>query len=212
MQIRRGARRPGMVFDVCPGSCYHLAMVLGMIHEARLSMLVFLVAVACFGLAACGAPATSSSFGPLPTTLGTRSTALARTPTPQPATDEEAIRQLILLEGQGVVSQDIGGLMNLWAPEAVIADGKHTPENPNDDARWRGRDAIRERYVVLVFPGNPNVDSPADVKVVIDGDKATATSTTQIGAETSPGGDRWDFVRRDGRWWITGLTYNLEPK
>jgi len=205
MKCTRGARRPGIVFDVCPGSCYHLAMVLGMIHEARLSMLGFLVAVACFGLAACGAPATSSSLGPRPTTL-------ARTPTPQPATDEEAIRQLILLEGQGVVSQDIGGLMNLWSSEAVVADAKHTPDNPNDDARWRGRDAIRERYVVLVFPGNPSLVSPTDVKIVIDGDKATATSTTQIGAETSPGGDRWDFVKRDGRWWITGLTYNLEPK
>ena len=43
---------------------------------------------------------------------------VALTPTPQPATAEEAIRQLILLEGQGVVGQDIGGLMNLWAPEA----------------------------------------------------------------------------------------------
>ena len=111
-----------------------------------------------------------------------------------------------------MVGQDIGGLMNLWAPEAVIADAKHTPDNPNDDARWRGRDAIRERYVVLVFPGNPSLVSPADVKIVIDGDKATAISTTRIGAETSPGGDRWEFVKRDGRWWITGLTYNLEPK
>ena len=203
-----------MVFDVCLGSCYHLDMVLGMIHEARLSMLVFLIAVACFGLTACGAPATSLGSQPASGSpaLGPRPTALARTPTPQPATDEEAIRQLILLEGQGVVGQDIGGLMNLWAPEAVIADVKHTPDNPNDDARWRGRDAIRERYVVLVFPGNPSLVSPADVKIVIDGDKAAATSTTQIGAETSPGGDRWDFVRRDGRWWIIGLTYNLEPK
>ena len=150
-----------------------------------------------------------ASLGPQPTLAAAT---LLHTPTPQPATAEEAIRQLILLEGQGVVGQDIGGLMNLWAPEAVIADAKHTPDNPNDDARWRGRDAIRERYVVLVFPGNPSLVSPADVKIVIDGDKATATSTTQIGAETSPGGDRWDFVKRDGRWWITGLTYNLEPK
>ena len=205
MQIRRGARRPGIVFDVCPGSCYHLHMALRMLHKARCYMLVFLSALVCLGLGACGAPATSSSLGPQPTTL-------ARTTTPQPATDEEAIRQLILLEGQGVVSQDIGGLMNLWTPEAVVADAKHTPDNPNDDARWRGRDAIRERYVVLVFPGNPSLVSPTDVKIVIDGDKATATSTTQIGAETSPGGDRWDFVKRDGRWWITGLTYNLEPK
>ena len=187
-------------------------MVLGMLHEARLSMVVFLVAGACFGLAACGAPATSPSLGSQPATLGPRPMALALTPTPQPATAEEAIRQLILLEGQGVVGQDIGGLMNLWSPEAVVADAKHTPDNLNDDARWRGRDAIRERYVVLVFPGNPSLISPADVSIVIDGDKATATSTTRIGAETSPGGDRWDFVRRDGRWWITGLTYNLEPK
>lgn len=203
MQIRRGARRPRIVFDVCSGSCYHLAMVLGMTHALRPSLVVFLGVLACFGLAGCGAPATS--LGPRPTTL-------ARTPTPQPATAEEAIRQLILLEGQGVVGQEIGGLLDLWAPEAVIADAKHTPDNPNDDARWRGRDAIRERYVVLVFPGNPSLVSPADVKIVIDGDKAAATSTTQIGAETSPGGDRWEFVKRDGRWWITGLTYNLEPK
>jgi len=186
-------------------------MVLRMMHKARRYLLVFLSAVVCSGLAACGAPATSPSLGSQPTTLGSRPTALARTPTPQPATDAEAIRQLILLEGQAVVSQDIDGLMNLWAPEAIVADAKHTSDNPNDDARWRGRDAIRERYVVLVFPGNPSRVSPADVKIVIDGDKAMATSTTQIGAETSPGGDGWEFVKRDGRWWIAALMYNLEP-
>lgn len=32
----------------------------------------------------------------------------------------------------------------------------------------------------------------------------------RIGREVSPGGDRWRFVRRDGRRWIAGLTYNLE--
>ena len=120
-------------------------------------MVVFLVVLACFGLAGCGAPRPRSARV---AALGPRPTVVALTPTPQPATAEEAIRQLILLEGQGVVGQDIGGLMNLWAPEAVIADAKHTPDNPNDDARWRGRDAIRERYVVLVFPGNPSLVQP----------------------------------------------------
>lgn len=152
---------------------------------------------------ACAAPV------PAPT-LGQKPTAVARVPTPQPATDEEAIRQLILLEGQGVVQQDIDGLMNLWAPEALVVDAKHTPDNPADDARWRGRDAIRERYVVLVFPGNPGSAGASDVQLVISGETATATSTTVIGGETSPGGDRWAFVRQDGRWWIAGLTYNLE--
>lgn len=157
-------------------------------------------------LTGCNPPPAARS-GPAP-----RPTPLPRTPTPQPESDEEAIRQLILLEGQGVVAQDIPGLMDLWAPDAVVIDAKHTPDNPDDDARWRGRDAIRERYVVLVFPGNPSVAAPVDIQVTITGDKATATSTTVIGSEIAPGGDRWEFVKRDGRWWIKNLTYNLEPK
>jgi ketosteroid isomerase-like protein len=131
---------------------------------------------------------------------------------PQPASDDEAIRQLIQLEGQMVVAQDIAGLMDLWAPDAVVTDARHTPANLDDDARWRGRDAIRERYVVLVFPGNPTSAGATDIQITIEGDTATATSTTVIGGEVSPGGDRWTFAKRDGRWWITGLTYNLEAK
>jgi len=134
------------------------------------------------------------------------------TPTAQPATDVEAIRQLILLEGQGVVRQDLAGLTNLWAPEAVITDAKHTPDQSADDARWPGRDAICQRYTVLVFPANPAVNSPTEIAIAIDGDRATAVSTTRIGQEVSPGGDRWSFVKREGRWWITELTYNLEPE
>ncbi len=139
-------------------------------------------------------------------------TPLLRTPTPQPESDEEAIRQLILLEGRGVVAQDIQGLMDLWAADGMVIDAKHTPDDPGDDARWRGRDAIRERYVVLVFPGNPSVVAPAEIQITITGDTAVATSTTVIGDEVAPGGDRWEFVKRDGRWWIKSLTYNLEPR
>lgn len=134
------------------------------------------------------------------------------TPTPQPVSDEEAIRSLILAEGQGVVAQDLAALMELWAADAVITDAKHTPANTADDARWRGRDAIRDRYVVLVFPGNPQQVQARDIHIEITGDVATATSTTVIGKEVSPGGDRWTFVKREGRWWISSLTYNLEPR
>ena len=135
----------------------------------------------------------------------------ASTRTPQPATDAEAIRNLIRLEGEGVVSQDLEGLMGLWAEDAVIADARHTPDDPGDDARWTGRDAIRERYVVLVFPGAPSSAGAREIELAIDGDLATAASTTVIGDEVAPMGDRWSFVKRDGRWWIAGLTYNLEP-
>jgi ketosteroid isomerase-like protein len=157
------------------------------------------------GAAACGAPPRSAPAArPAPTPTSP--------PTAQPATDEEAIRQLIALEGEGVVRQDIAGLAGLWAEDAVVVDARHTPGDASDDARWSGRDAIRERYVVLVFPGAPAAAGAKDVALSIEGDTATATSTTAIGGESSPLGDRWTFVRRDGRWWIKELTYNLEPE
>ena len=134
----------------------------------------------------------------------------ARTPTPTPANDEEAILQLLRAESEGVVQQDMERLAEIWAEDATVTDAKHTPDDPGDDAEWRGIDAILDRYVVLVFPGNPQYAEPADVTIVVDGDTATATSTTRIGDEVSPGGDRWTFVRRDGRWYILGLVYNLE--
>jgi hypothetical protein len=163
------------------------------------------VVLVCLVLTGCAAPVTAPAASRRPTLAPT-------TPVPQPADDAEAIRQLILLEGQGVVRQDIAGLTNLWALDAEIADARHAPDQPADDARWRGRDAIRERYALLVFPANPAVNSPTDIEITIEGDRAAAVSTTRIGHEVSPGGDRWSFVKRDGRWWIAGLMYNLEPR
>lgn len=128
-----------------------------------------------------------------------------------PASDEEAIRSLLLAESKSMVAQDIESLAGLWAEDAVVRDAKHTPENEEDDAVWRGIDAILDRYVVLVFPGNPQFAEPQVVSLQIQGDEATVVSTTHIGAEVAPQGDRWTFVKRDGRWWIASLTYNLEP-
>lgn len=156
------------------------------------------------GIVSCAAPAQPSSLGERPTDI------VPLAPT-QPADDEEAIRQLIEQEAAALVSQDLAGLMALWAEDAVIVDAKHTPDDEGDDARWRGRDAIRERYVVLVLPGNPLAAGARDIRITVEGDTATATSTTAIGDEVAVGGDRWTFVRRGGRWSISGLTYNLEP-
>jgi hypothetical protein len=179
-----------------------------------LRVLLSCILLAIVALGACTAPrnvtAPRSVAGPLP--AGPRPTRAARTATPQPPTDEEAIRQLVILEGQGVVSQDIEGLMDLWADDATVIDAKNTPADTTDDARWGGKDALRDRYVVLVFPGAPATAGDPAVKITVDGDKATATGTTTIGSEVSPGGDRWTFVRRDGRWWIESLTYNLESR
>ena len=163
---------------------------------------VLLVLVA---LGACNAPQPVSSLGVKPTRPN-------YTPTPQPATAEEAVRQLVVSEGQNLVSQDIEGLMDLWADDATITDAKHTPDNPDDDARWTGKDAIRERYVVLVFPGNPQTAGDPNVQITVEGETALALGTSTIGGELSPGGDRWTFVKRADRWWIASLTYNLEAE
>lgn len=133
-------------------------------------------------------------------------------PTPTlPVNDDEAIRQMLRAESAAVVQQDIDRLAELWAEDATVTDAKHTPSDASDDAVWRGIDAILDRYVVVVFPGNPQFAEPNDVQVQISGDQASATSTTRIGAEISPAGDRWTFVRRDHHWLIQSLTYNLEP-
>ena len=125
--------------------------------------------------------------------------------------DALAIDNLVRQEGQGVVAQDLEALMPLWHAEAVITDANHTPDDPTDDTVWHGADAIRDRYIYLVFPGGATTATPRDLSMEFKGRRATARSTTQIEGEISPGGDRWGFVRDGDRWTIDSLTYNLEP-
>jgi hypothetical protein len=100
--------------------------------------------------------------------------------------------------------------MALWAEESTVTDAKNTPDTADDDQVWNGKDAIRNRYARIVFPGAPAAVAPADLEITLDGDRAAVLATTQIGAEVSPAGDRWELVKQDGCWWIASLTYNLE--
>lgn len=131
---------------------------------------------------------------------------------PPETNDPAAIRAVLQAEGEFVVAQDIDRLMHLWLENGLIADAKNTPADASDDQRWEGRDAIRHRYVRTVFPGAPASVQPADLDIQLDGDHATVTATTQIGAEVSPAGDRWQLERMDGCWLIASLTYNLEAR
>ncbi len=127
------------------------------------------------------------------------------------ASDEEAIWALIAAEGQYVVSQDIEALLRLWAPDGIVTDAKHSRGNPEDDQSWQGTDAIRYRYQRIVFPSAPMASQPADLDIRVDGDRAIVVSTTRIGEEVSPTGDRWEAVKRDGCWLLQRLDFNLEP-
>jgi hypothetical protein len=145
--------------------------------------------------------------------------AVAPTPAPaggsctleQSADDKSAIQALLAAEGEFVVTQKIDALMLLWGEESRIVDAKHTPDASDDDQIWEGKDAIRHRYVRIVFPGAPAKVDHGDEAVTIDGDHAQVQSTTTIGSEVAPAGDRWEIVRQGSCWYLASLTYNLEP-
>ena len=131
---------------------------------------------------------------------------------PTGAGDEEAVAAVIHAEGQFVVDQQIDALMALWTDGSSITNAKNTPDAAQDDQFWRDKDAIRHRYVRTVFPGAATQATPADLKITLEGKRATVSATTRIGEEVSPAGDRWTLVKHGDCWLLENLTYNLEPQ
>ncbi len=125
-------------------------------------------------------------------------------------TDEQAIEAILAAEGDLVVKQQIDDLMRLWAEGAKVTDAKNTPNDTADDQSWLDKDAIRNRYVRIVFPGAPKEAIPSDLKIQLEDKQATVIATTHIGAEISPAGDRWTLVKQGDCWLLADLTYNLE--
>ncbi|OQY94882.1 MAG: hypothetical protein B6D41_06695 [Chloroflexi bacterium UTCFX4] len=156
--------------------------------------------------AACGQTA------PPPPTNAPGGGTIARTPTPVPASDEEAIRQLINAECEAVVQQDVDRLQSMWADNGVVTDANHTQGNTGDDVTWKGWDALRDRYVNLIFPSNPTFCEHPDIQVTINGSNATATSSVKIGRTNCQNCNEWAFTKNADSWRITALTYNLNPQ
>lgn len=125
-------------------------------------------------------------------------------------TDQQAIQAVLTAEGDLVVKQQIDDLMRLWAEGSSVTDAKNTPNNAADDQSWLDKDAIRNRYVRIVFPGAPKEAVPSDLETQITGEHASVIATTHIGTEISPAGDRWTLIKQGDCWLIEGLTYNLE--
>jgi ketosteroid isomerase-like protein len=169
--------------------------------------LIFVVVLATMLLAVAGC---SNSAPPPPP--GSQPATRVRTPTPVPANDEEAIRQLIFAEGEAVVQQDIDRLQSMWASDGVVTDANRTPDNTSDDKTWKGWAAIRDRYVNIVFPSSPAYAEHPNVRVTITGDTASAVADTKIGVTNVKDNDKWTFRKIDGQWRITSLTFSAAPK
>lgn len=135
-----------------------------------------------------------------------------RTATPVPASDEEAIRQLINAECEAVVQQDVDRLQDMWASNGVVIDANHTKDNTGDDVTWKDWTALRDRYVNMIFPSNPTFCEHPNIQVAINGSNATATSSVKIGVTNCDNCNAWAFTKANGGWRITSLTYNLNPQ
>lgn len=133
-------------------------------------------------------------------------------PLSPPTSDREAILALMDAEAKAATHDDAARLLELWAADGLIRDANHTPGDPTDDHTWSGHDAILSRYFTIVFPLHLTQLRRTDVLLTVQGDTASATATTVIEREVSPGGERWAFVRVDGRWRIASITFNLEPR
>jgi hypothetical protein len=134
-----------------------------------------------------------------------------RTPTPVPATRDEAIRQLINAECESVVQQDIDRLQGMWLSDGTVTDANYTPDNPGDDVKWNGWSAIRDRYVSLVFPSNPTFCEHPNILVEFpDDNTAKATSDVKIGITNCAGCNQWVFKKQGNDWKIASLTYNTK--
>jgi len=150
-----------------------------------------------------------SDGAPPPPPPGSPPVARQRTATPVPANDEEAIKQLINAEGEAVVQQEINRLQDLWAADGVVTDANRTPDNASDDKTWKNWNAIRDRYVNIVFPSNPAFAEHPNIRITVTGDTANAVADTKIGQTNAKDNDKWTFRKIDGRWRITSLTFSL---
>ncbi len=149
---------------------------------------------------------------PPPPPAGGPSAPRQRTAPPQPANDEEAIRQLIVAEGEAVVQQDIDRLQAMWDKDGVVTDANHTPDNATDDKTWKGWAAIRDRYINIVFPSNPAFAEHPNIRVTVTGDSASAVADTKIGVTQAKDNDKWTFRKIDGQWKMTSLTFSLSTQ
>jgi len=153
-----------------------------------------------------------STTVPTPPSVNPNPTPRSRTATPVPASDEEAIRQLVNAECEAVVQQDVDRLQGLWASNGVVTDANHTKDNTGDDVTWKGWDALRDRYVNIIFPSNPTFCEHPDIQAQVNPPNATATSSVKIGVTNCKDCNVWTFNKANEGWKITSLTYNLNPQ
>ena len=146
--------------------------------------------------------AGQSAAAPLPA-----STSVAAANAPASASDLEAVRNVILNEVNAAVSQDLGQLQTLFAPNAVVIDRAGTPDDASDDTVWQGWANIERRYQAFFSSGVSSL-TLVDLAIQLNGNQAIAThqGVVQDGVLYADQGS-YTLENIDGRWLITQLEY-----
>ena len=128
---------------------------------------------------------------------------LVPTPFPPPAPAfaalpaADALPALVRAERDASRRGDLPLLAALWAEDARIVDSRGTADT-RDDYVWQGRNALLDRYAIVVFPAPPPpLEEPLALEIAVSDDTAMARF----------GVDHWRFVQREGRWWLSELAY-----
>lgn len=165
-------------------------------------------------------PTTTSTSTSTPTVTSTSSPTLTPTVTVRcpvtAATDEEAIRALVLAEANRVLHQDLEGVVALFDENALKWDKARNQS-------WQGEAQIRNYYEVAWREIVYTQVLHTNIVITVTGTTATARNdssgtyinrkTSEIGSWDNPRGDSWTFVKgADGCWLITGHRFNLSPE
>lgn len=98
----------------------------------------------------------------------------------------------------------------MWTSTGVVSDANYTKDNTADDVTWKNWDALRDRYVNIVFTSNPTFCENRNIQVTITGDSAVANSAVSIGVTNNS--NAWGFTKDGSGWKIASLTYNLNQQ
>lgn len=123
------------------------------------------------------------------------------------ATELEQVRTVILNEVGAAVSQDLGRLQSLYAPNAVVIDRNGTPADPGDDTIWQGWANIQRRYQAF-FSAKVTSMNLVDLSIQVNNDQATGTHRGVVlnGIYSEDLGN-YSLEKIDGAWLITQLEY-----
>jgi glycosyl transferase family 2 len=138
-----------------------------------------------------------------------------------PSTPEALVIRQLVREADAARRQDIDTALALWDTSGVIRDYAFTPQNPDDDHVWSGRDEIRQRYeqefrlrrYKSLRHLNPVVTFQSDRTATIVNDlDALIESESRAAHVVLDKTDRWTLHRVGAEWRILKLEVNRAPR